>query len=298
MEKAIPKKEILKSMLKILIRDIKNHKSVSLVVKDPEDKVAGVIILQRSDIESEIFNLEVSRLKLILLDASVDIRMRRELIRKAIKLERPELVVARIPLYDIQSIQALELEGAFLTDVLLTFYKNLDPITSYKKWRSKNEVEIVKVAERYMNKIVEIAGNLFTKSHFFMDPFLPRDRCKEVYSKWVITSLKESSNLSLIAKVNNEVAGFIITRTIPVGAKYFYAIIDLIGVKEEYQGKGIGSSLLSNMLRIISSHALSVYVGTQANNVKAVSLYQKFGFKQSFTEATLHLWCKSSYWER
>ena len=71
---------------------------------------------------------------------------------------------------------------------------------------------------------------------------------------------------------------------------YNYGIIDLVGVSEDYRGKGIGSLLVSKALKWFSNYTNSVYVGTQAANIPAIRLYEKMGFHQVFSEATLHLW--------
>ena len=47
-------------------------------------------------------------------------------------------------------------------------------------------------------------------------------------------------------------------------------IIDLIGVKKDFQGKGIGKSMINYALRKCASKETSFFVGTQLRNLKSI----------------------------
>ena len=56
-----------------------------------------------------------------------------------------------------------------------------------------------------------------------------------------------------------------------------------IAVAPGYRGKGVGSSLLSETIRVLRDHyrVESVYLEVRVSNAPAIRLYEKFGFKRS-----------------
>jgi len=103
--------------------------------------------------------------------------------------------------------------------------------------------------------------------------------------------LKDLSNKVLVAEKNNSVVGFIIL-SMKTLEDVPYGVIDLIAVDPNERSLGIGKLLLLKALSWFSSKVSSVYVGTQANNIPAVRLYEGNGFKLVEAEATLHLWIR------
>ncbi len=287
----IPRSTLLSSIIRSIAKEAKRRLPVALSLINANGENIGIILLQESEWDSKHFGMGISKIKLILFNRDVNILLRRLLIRRAIDLARSKLIIARIPLHDIRTIQALELEGGLLTDILLTFHRKL-PVDSVNQTFPKHirNVEVVEANEFHEKQIAEISKEVFTMNHFLFDPYLPREKCLELYSKWALNCLREASNINLIAKLNGKVIGFILCKVNNIGLKCSYGIIDLIGVKREYQGMGVGSLLLHEALRRISRCAPIVYVGTQASNIPAVRMYERFGFKLVFTEATFHIW--------
>ena len=61
----------------------------------------------------------------------------------------------------------------------------------------------------------------------------------------------------------------------PQGAHWH---LPLIGVDPAHQGKGIGSALLSHVLKVCDSHNMSVYL--EATSPRNVPLYERHGFEK------------------
>lgn len=62
---------------------------------------------------------------------------------------------------------------------------------------------------------------------------------------------------------------------------YERAEINYICVKQEYQGKHIGSLLLDKTVENIKTHnCLSISLEVRKDNIKAINLYKKYDFKQ------------------
>ena len=61
----------------------------------------------------------------------------------------------------------------------------------------------------------------------------------------------------------------------PQGAHWH---LPLIGVDPAHQGKGIGSALLSHVLKVCDSHNMSVYL--EATGPRNIPLYERHGFEK------------------
>jgi len=62
----------------------------------------------------------------------------------------------------------------------------------------------------------------------------------------------------------------------------------LVAVKKEYRGLNIGESLVQECIEWGISNAKSIEVKTQKNNKKALSLYEKMGFKAVSTDKVFY----------
>jgi ribosomal protein S18 acetylase RimI-like enzyme len=257
--------------------------------------VRGVAVVENSKWDSEHFDLGVGKLKLAFFNRGVGSDGRSRLFRsvKSTAFSRGlDVVFARVDLDDMLTIHSLESEGAILTDVLLSFRTDLkrDPISS----GLCPKVQVVQASLDDEEVLVGIAKDVFKSNHFHADPRLPRDKCDEVYAKWVSGCLRGLADVVLVAKKRGKHLGFISCKVEGAGEDFSRGIIDLIGVKKRFEGRGIGSCLVAEALKWFSSRSKSVYVGTQAANISAVRLYEKMGFRLVLSEATLHLWTRSA----
>ncbi len=88
-----------------------------------------------------------------------------------------------------------------------------------------------------------------------------------------------------IAEVERKVIGFvqaivIDTPNIPVLVRRYYAIIDSIGVKEDFQQHGIGQALMDRLHEWVNEKgATSVEVNIYNFNEAAITFYEKLGYK-------------------
>ncbi|MEM2370619.1 MAG: GNAT family N-acetyltransferase [Candidatus Bathyarchaeia archaeon] len=276
-----------------LAEQIDRREVTGFSLVDSKRNINGVVLIRRSEWDSEHFGFNISKVELALFNQNVNANLRLALIRRVIESSVSKLIIARVPLTDIRTIQAFEINGAILTDVLLTFHRDLREIPISRE--DCRGIEILEADEKHTQQISKIAKDVFTTSHFHSDLFLPANRCSELYAKWALNSLRELADIVLVAKEGNNLLGFVTCRIDYLNDEYSYGVIDLIGVKKEHQGRGIGSCLLNEALRWFSRRTSSVYVGTQANNVRSVRLYEGASFKNVFAEATLHIW-RASWW--
>jgi len=286
----IPSQVLLQNSIKQL-EELKRKDILCLTLLKANRTVNGVVLVERAEWDSDHFGVNVGKLKLALFNREVDVKGRRYLFKKvkdAATSRGLSVIFARIALNDQQTIHSLEKEGAIPADVLLTFYINLKG--ELAPVRSSSFVKIVEANERDEQVLMEIARKIFKLDQFHMDPYLPRDKCDELYAKWVSSCVNGLVDTVLVARKAGKPIGFITCKVEDIVDGYSYGIIDMVGVKKEHESKGIGSLLIAKALEWFSNCTKSVYVGTQAANISAVRFYEKVGFRQIHSEATLHLW--------
>ena len=102
----------------------------------------------------------------------------------------------------------------------------------------------------------------------------------EAFTKLQISYFLRSQDfVSLVALVNNEIAGFIIGAIEPY-SKTRLGHIYTINVLKKYRRRGVASNLLSAMEKILDELGIETcYLEARADNVAALELYRKHGYK-------------------
>lgn len=97
---------------------------------------------------------------------------------------------------------------------------------------------------------------------------------------WNVNILKEElenqNSKFIVAKCKNEIIGF-------AGFKILvdYADIMNIAVKKDFRSKGVGSLLLKSLIDLYNSlNLVSLNLEVNENNIHAINLYKKYGFKE------------------
>ena len=95
--------------------------------------------------------------------------------------------------------------------------------------------------------------------------------------------------LPLVVNDQNNIVGFAflkIKRRLPNG--YFSAELGIV-VDEAHRGKGLGSKLMENSLKLArQENVREIFLTVLTDNVKAIRLYEKYGFKKA--EKTIDKW--------
>jgi ribosomal-protein-alanine acetyltransferase len=119
---------------------------------------------------------------------------------------------------------------------------------------------------RHLNRLYEIEKECFGK---------------EAFSKQQIAYLLTDYNsISLVAKVDDEIVGFIIGK-INVERKSPVGHILTIDVSPEHRREGIAEKLLQEVEKIFREKAVKMcYLEVREDNIAALSLYRKFGYEK------------------
>ncbi|HOG64568.1 MAG TPA: GNAT family N-acetyltransferase [Spirochaetota bacterium] len=144
-------------------------------------------------------------------------------------------------------------------------------------------------------KLGELTKRSFLLNAWHIDAHLPRPLGGEVFFQTVATrALHENSNSCLVARFRQQPVGYIIYgvdaqigRQLGVSA----ATIILFCVDESFQGKAIGERLLDRACILLGSRGVRLLtVGTDANNLPALTVYQRNGFVTRLNWATWRLY--------
>ena len=132
-------------------------------------------------------------------------------------------------------------------------------------------------------EVSEIARKTFRYSRFHLDNKIPNKIADDLKSDWARNFFhNKRGEHMIIAECEGEIAGF--AQLLVRNQKL---IIDLIAVKKNFQGKGIGVQMLLHILDLFSVK-YSIVVGTQVANIASLRLYQKVGFHISSSSYILH----------
>ena len=99
------------------------------------------------------------------------------------------------------------------------------------------------------------------------------------YVKW-FSQKKQLNQPVLVAKTENEVLGFGTYSQFRNKQGYQFCMEHSVYVKDDYQGKGVGSALLSRIIDHAKKQQIHVLVaGVDTSNEASIRFHQRFGFE-------------------
>lgn len=302
-DRNISRHELEKEALSNILSISRRLTNTSFILMGSDDKAYALILIYESSWDTERLGMKTD--KMIILSKIDDPYTLTMFITKTLNKHRsakPRLIITRVPLNYISIIQALELSGGIITDILVTYRLELNNLNlnkdkgihnTFKCWNTRNKDKITfKYAETLseVKEAARIASDAFRYSHYMQDPFIPKEKASRIYSDWVLEAFNNKNKDVILALHQDRIVGFIICGKASITSRYNHGVIDLIAVDKGYRGKGIGTMLVKECINVCKEKKLkTVYVGTQLSNARAVRFYERMGFKLVFAEATLHI---------
>lgn len=225
------------------------------------------------------------------------------------KLEHFETEIFKRPVWQLLNVSAAKevTELAKSKDVQLINYRDsTDQIDTKKRTVLKEsgfyEIETLITLEKELRGIApetnlvceaspadsaacaQIAAVCFKHDRYHTDENIENTIADAIKSHWVYNSVSDRADKVFIYKDNEQnILGFNACMY-----REEAAIIDLIGVHPEHQGKGIGRALLNAMVRHYAHKANVIRLGTQLSNEKSLTFYRAMGFVDRSTKTTWH----------
>lgn len=133
------------------------------------------------------------------------------------------------------------------------------------------------------DQVARVAERSFKSDRFHSDLNIDDARADALKGQWARNSVAGRADKVFVSRHDGQVTGFNACLLTDGGA-----VIDLIGVDPDFQGRGLGRSLTAAALDHYASIADRMTVGTQSNNFGSLALYQSMGFRVEKSALTLH----------
>lgn len=198
------------------------------------------------------------------------------------------LLIARCPVTDLPTVQAMERRGFLLMDTLVYYTRDLvcapippaDVAVGVRPLRPGEQVRVTRLAAAAFRRYF---------GHYHADARLDRSKCDDAYVSWATRSCTERgvADEVLVAADEDDIVGF---ATLRMNAADEGEGV-LFGVLPSAQGRGIYRSLMvGGMAWCRSQGATRMAVSTQLTNVAVQKVWSRLGFEPSHAYYTMHKW--------
>jgi dTDP-4-amino-4,6-dideoxy-D-galactose acyltransferase len=185
--------------------------------------------------------------------------------------------------YVFSSIK-LDYENLKLVDTKLTFSKDLKKMIIPQD----GNLQLFKKGKHNFEKLEKLALVSGEFSRFKLDDNFNKNDYHSLYKQWIYNSVyKQKALNTMIYTEENKILGF----TTLEKKTNLLCDISLVAVDEKARGKKIGRKLIDyTIFQASNKHFNKIQVVTQQNNIPAVGLYKKCGFRLTKTEYIYHYW--------
>ena len=180
-----------------------------------------------------------------------------------------EFIYTKTNINNTNILKAKKLNFYLVTTSVLFKYYPKNQISFY------NDKKVTFAESHNIKQLEEIAFKNFKYDRFHKDPNISNKTASKIKKNWITNFFKKKRGDKCFIYLNkNNIEGFLLTLK-----KKNKIFIDLITVKENARGKGVGSKLINTMFSYYYKKNVEFLVGTQINNMPSVNLYQSLGFK-------------------
>jgi ribosomal protein S18 acetylase RimI-like enzyme len=191
-------------------------------------------------------------------------------------------VTARCPVAEIETVALLARAGFRVVDTQITLQVQADAPVG----RGVAQTRLALPEDR--GAVLEIAGSCFRYSRFHQDPRIEREAANRVKRSWTENCLDgRRGDEVIVAEDEGVAAGFLAAKN-DVEDGRSVGTIDLVGVADSRQRRGIGESLVLAFIARWRQRCGTMRVGTQAANAPSIRLYERCGFRFSGAAYVLH----------
>lgn len=185
-------------------------------------------------------------------------------------------LVALVELDRTAAILAAEEAGFRSYDVRLELDRAVDDGTPS---------EPIVAPEADLPRLEEIARASFFDSRFYADPNFPDERAAEMYALWVRRGIDDDERLLVTTEERD---GFVVCH---LDGTERIGTIELIAVAGGGRRRGVGSRLAEGAEAVFLRAGMTrTRVVTQARNIAAQRLYQRYGYRTAAAALWLHRW--------
>lgn len=127
-------------------------------------------------------------------------------------------------------------------------------------------MQIEDASLKYLDRLFEIEKQCFTKEAFT--------------KQQILYLLTDYNTISLVAKINDEIVGFVIMQLDSQDSRFFGHIITL-NVASNFRRKGVAQRLLNEVEKILKSRGINeCRLEVRQDNLAAIKLYKQLGYRE------------------
>ena len=209
-----------------------------------------------------------------------------DLIRCHASQQAAAMYYTRVDTNQVGVVRRLSSTGLYVVDVNVTFGIDTDSPVSPA---GPMEASICEVSPKQHQGVLDIAATCFQYSRFHLDPFVPNAIANRVKHDWVLNYIRKGRGEQLfVALIDKQPVGFLAVLASELDGKRVKTI-DLIGVNQAFQKRGIGQALAAFFIQQYKDQCDFLRVGTQVANVTSMRLYQKLGFLIIKSQYVMHM---------
>jgi len=201
-----------------------------------------------------------------------------------ISLMEKSFVYAKVSADQITAIRFLETNRFNLIDTNVSFSVDRG---GFRKIPADETIRFARPEDASSTTV--LAGEVFTFSRFHLDPKFTTEEARRVKSEWVSNFFRgKRGDQFIVAEVQKKIVGFL--QMLERGENNW--IIDLIGVHQDHQRKGLGAKMINFAMENCGSktegEVKTMQVGTQLANGSSLRLYERLGFRYSHSAYVFH----------
>ena len=180
---------------------------------------------------------------------------------------------------DAETIRAVEARGFALVDARVTLERTgkAPAMPPHLRLSQPEDVPALKVMTAAQHR----------NSRFYYDAHFPQVVSDALYATWIERSCDGTyAEAVLVVERDGQPAGYVTCETQAERGE-----IGLLGVGAAWQRQGLGAALVNGALAWFAERGIdTVEVVTQARNLSAQRLYQRYGFLTSQVQFSYHRW--------
>jgi GNAT superfamily N-acetyltransferase len=185
-------------------------------------------------------------------------------------------------------IRQLHEVGFRIADVNVTLTLDTSQWGESRDTTSRNRYEVGAIRPEEKSRVMEIARSCFRYSRFHFDPYVPRDTADAVKAEWVRSYMEgRRGDRLFIARADDKPVGFL-AALVQYDSAAATAVVDLIGVANTHQGRGIGEALVRAFADYYRHRCGQLQIGTQVANIPSLRMSQKCGFAVTGSTYVFH----------
>lgn len=190
---------------------------------------------------------------------------------------------AKLPTSEVTTCMILSGAGFSVIDTGITFLWS-----GGKGAAPRMNISVGPVRPEQHHAVADIAARCFRWSRFHLDPRIPVKLANLVKRRWIENYCRGQRGAALyVGEIGDTIAGFLAVIESKADNRPL-AIIDLIGVSPEHQGRGIGAALVRFFVDEWRGRVAELRVGTQAANIASLRFYERNGFQIVESNYVLH----------